>query len=52
MLNRRNETALKDTRGRSDLQYVDLMSLYPYACKYFKFAVEHNKFTWEARVKI
>jgi len=31
----------KVREGEVSLQYVDVMSLYPYVCKYFKFPVGH-----------
>ena len=31
----------KVREGEETLQYVDVMSLYPYVCKYFKFPVGH-----------
>jgi len=38
--NRANEASLQSNWGES-LQYVNVMSLYPYICKYFKFPVGH-----------
>jgi len=32
----------KVREGEETLQYVDVMSLYPYVCKYFKFPVGHS----------
>jgi len=31
----------KIREGKETVQYVDVMSLYPYVCKYFKFPVGH-----------
>ena len=30
-------------RGNETIQYVDVMSLYPYICKYFKFPISHPR---------
>ena len=36
-------------RENETVQYVDIMSLYPYICKYFKFPVGHPSSMWETR---
>jgi hypothetical protein len=32
----------KIREGKESVQYCDVMSLYPYICKYFKFPIEHS----------
>jgi hypothetical protein len=32
---------IKIREGKESVQYCDVMSLYPYICKYFKFLIEH-----------
>jgi len=41
---RRNEAMRLDYKARENetIQYVDVMSLYPYICKYLKFPVIHD----------
>jgi len=31
----------KIKEGEETVQYCDIMSLYPYSCKYFKFPIDH-----------
>jgi hypothetical protein len=36
--------------GQETIQYVDVMSLYAYVCKFGKFPIGHLLYTWETRV--
>ena len=41
----------KIAENEETIQYCDVMSLYPYICKYFKFPIGHPSYMWATRVK-
>ena len=41
----------KIAENNERIQYCDVMSSYPYICKYFKFPIGHPSYTWAKRVK-